>query len=572
MALATVITRPHRWEVPFGADMTPGDVDRVLLQAPFSQIDQTKFPSSASLRDILLNDARIVHFEKGDIVVREGDYGSSAFFIIAGSVDVVLKSLPPALLGRREAKKKGFFGAVSQLWRNPRFPEVRHISTLKKSAGLGARTRENDDIRVFLHDYPVILKENGTARIEQGEFFGEMAALGRTPRSATVVATGTTYLLEIRWQGLRDIRLRAPELKAHIDQLYRERALTTHLRETPMFRRLSEEHLAIVAAGTRFETYGQFDWYGDYKKMGGVSSAERLKQETVIASECQFADGLILIRAGFARLSQQYNNGERTTSYVARGQTYGFREICHNWRTKEQRPLQFTLRALGYVDVLIVPVALVQQYVLPTLPRSELPDLLPKAEPDVEVTEIVRERGEMDTGFMEFLVENRFINGTAAMVIDLERCTRCDDCVRACSAGHSNNPRFIRHGMQHGRFMIANACMHCIDPVCMIGCPTGAIHRSSVAGQVVVNDATCIGCATCANSCPYDNIQMVQIRNERGDFIRDDATQAPINKAAKCDLCVDQLGGPACARACPHDALGRLDMSDVDSLAKWLRR
>ena len=60
--------------------------------------------------------------------------------------------------------------------------------------------------------------------------------------------------------------------------------------------------------------------------------------------------------------------------------------------------------------------------------------------------------------------------------------------------------------------MVANACMHCVDPVCMIGCPTGAIHRESIEGQVVINDRTCVGCATCANSCPYDNIQMVEIR------------------------------------------------------------
>ena len=175
---------------------------------------------------------------------------------------------------------------------------------------------------------------------------------------------------------------------------------------------------------------------------------------------------------------------------------------------------------------------------------------------------------------MEFLVEKRFINGTSTMVIDLDRCTRCDDCVRACASGHENNPRFIRHGPVLGNHMVANACMHCVDPVCMIGCPTGAIHRSEEGGEVVINDLTCIGCTVCASSCPYDNIRMVEVRDSsQNDAIMVDPDKGkPIVKATKCDLCVDHYGGPACERACPHDALFRADLRDLEPLAKWLRR
>jgi Fe-S-cluster-containing dehydrogenase component len=178
----------------------------------------------------------------------------------------------------------------------------------------------------------------------------------------------------------------------------------------------------------------------------------------------------------------------------------------------------------------------------------------------------------IDPGLLEFLVEHRFINGTATMLMDLDRCVRCDDCVVACARAHDNNPRFNRHGRRHDHYMVANACMHCMDPVCMIGCPTGAIHRSSAGGQVVINDTTCIGCATCASSCPYDNIRMVEVRDASGAFIRDAVTNAPIIKATKCDLCLDQPGGPACQRACPHDALKRVDMQDLIGLGRWLNR
>jgi len=97
-----------------------------------------------------------------------------------------------------------------------------------------------------------------------------------------------------------------------------------------------------------------------------------------------------------------------------------------------------------------------------------------------------RVRGAINDTFVDFLVDNRTINGTATMLIDVDRCTACDDCVRACAATHGNNPRFRRHGPSHENLQVTNACMHCADPVCLIGCPTGAIHRHP-SGPVVID-------------------------------------------------------------------------------------
>jgi Fe-S-cluster-containing dehydrogenase component len=140
---------------------------------------------------------------------------------------------------------------------------------------------------------------------------------------------------------------------------------------------------------------------------------------------------------------------------------------------------------------------------------------------------------------------------------------KCDDCVRACASTHGGNPRFVRHGKTFDHWMVTNACMHCTDPVCLIGCPTGAIHRSESGGTVLINDKTCIGCSTCANSCPYDNIIMVAINDKKGRPILDPNDQRPIMKATKCDLCSEQISGPACVRACPYDALQRVDFRDL---------
>jgi len=584
--ITATISRPQRWDVPFDDKMDAAAVDRLLTIPPFSRIDAGQFPKSTPLRDILLNDTSLRLYRKGEVIVREGDYGNSAFFILQGSVTVTLgkNAIPASLLGRRETRKKSFMETLGQLWGNPVEPETRDVSryqAARAAVRAGGETRspnaksqspfQPQGTAVFIHDVPAVLK-GGTATLRAGVFFGEIAALGRTPRTATILAAEDSELLEIRWQGLRELRLRAPEIKQFVDENYRKYSLENHLRETPYFKDLTPAELKIVADQTRFETYGAFDWQTDYKKNKDADPVARLRGEPVIAEEGQYANGLILIRAGFARLSQKYNNGERTALYLARGQMFGLREIAHNWRTKESTPLRYTLRALGYVDVLVVPTAIVEQYVMPKIPASEMPiPIPPQQENTTLVSPLDQVHGKIPTDFIEFLVDNRFINGRATMLIDLNRCTRCDDCVRACAAAHDNNPRFIRHGPQLGHYMVANACMHCLDPVCMIGCPTGAISRDATGGQVVINDTTCIGCSTCANSCPYNNIQMVEIRDEHGELILDQEKK-PVNKAAKCDLCLEQITGPACVRACPHDALARLNMRETDNLAQWLQR
>ena len=87
---------------------------------------------------------------------------------------------------------------------------------------------------MFLQDVPRVLDENDTIVLEAGELFGELAALTRSPRSATVFAEDDAVLVEIRWQGLRDLMRRTDALRRHVERLYRENSLRVHLRETPL--------------------------------------------------------------------------------------------------------------------------------------------------------------------------------------------------------------------------------------------------------------------------------------------------------------------------------------------------
>jgi len=544
--IAATMIRPHRWDVPFGADMADADVDALLTVPEIASVRADAFPAHIPLRGILRNDARIVSFQPGDIVFREGDYGNSAFLVLSGAVRVVLApGLPADLLGRRRPQKKGLFQALSQLWTNSRIPEVRDAAHYRDVA-THQRAAAGGTTRVFLQDVPGVLDHHRTAALGVGTVFGELAALGRVPRSATVIAEVETKLLEIRWQGLRELRRYDPGWKRRIDENYRRNALHAVLQGDPLFAGLSPDALQAVADRVKFKTYGTFDWHVSYKEMRQSGAAA---EEPIIAAEGMVPDGIYLVRAGFARVSVRLGSAQRTLAYLGAGDQFGLAETYESWKTGKPVRLRRSLTALGYVDVLRVPSHILEKYVFPNL-----------KEPPRHAAAV--ERPIDDDAFGEWLVDERLINGTQAMLIDLERCVRCDDCVKACSSTHGGNPRFVRHGRIFDHWMVANACMHCRDPVCMIGCPTGAIHRHETAGVVIINDDTCIGCGTCANSCPYDNIRLVEIADSMGDPLVDEEGRVVV-KATKCDLCVDQPGGPACVRACPHDAMSRVNANSL---------
>ncbi len=567
MASGTVaIQRPQRWDLPFSSHMTAEDVARLMRVLPFRAMNEGAFSAAIPLRGILQNDCRINIYKPGDVVIQQGDYGHSAFLMLQGQAIVAMSSLP--VDGQEMAgpqRKPSLFKSIARLWSPRHVAEARDPSVWQD---VQRHLRQaGDSVRWFIQDIPGVVSRDEVFRLKGGDLFGELAALTRTPRSATVVAETTCEMLEIRWQGLRDLMKRDEALRNHVESLYRRNSLRGQLQLTPVIGELDEQRLQEVAAETVFESFGEFEWNRQFRSLHQKDIAERIEGEPVVAREGESADSVYLIRNGFARLSRQYGDGHRTIAYLGKGQVFGMRELSHNWRVNAHRPFTMTLRAVGYLDVIRIPRLAMEQLVFPNVPETCLPPLLPDVESENlpagranERRKQVREP-QLETGLLEFLVEGRYINGSHAMVIDLDRCTRCDDCVRACAATHDNNPRFVREGERHGNWMIASACMHCLDPVCMIGCPTGAIGRDTETGNVLINETTCIGCGTCSASCPYQNIRMVEIRNPSGHLLVDENSGKPILKATKCDFCHSSAGGPACQRACPHDALFRVDLT-----------
>lgn len=551
--------RNRRWDQPFGDEPLDAEtVARILTLPTFADVSPAEFQARLPLDKIIANDGRLRRYQPGEVIIRKGDYGNSLFVILEGGVLMLPVSIETERQGQSRKPGISWWRSIAQLVASTKPPEYRPTrrwrgrdTPVSQPSGLGRI--EIDDAK---RQYP-------TTALQAPQVFGELAALTGSQRTATIIAAeADTLLFELRWQGVRDIRTWSTPFRQRIDQVYRERGLVTRLRECPVFHHLDLQALDEIAKESLFETYGNVDWMHRFKKERQTDVSRVIEQETTICEQGDHVDGLLLINRGFARVTERVDYGEQAIDNLSVNDVFGLNEIAAVAAGETGVTLKASLRAIGYLDIIRIPTKLVCKYVLPGLPAHLRGDKRAAAtnEPG---------RQKMRQEMLDFVVDHRFINGEKAMVINLDRCVGCDDCVKACATAHGNNPRFTRHGFSHNNAMIVNACMHCTDPVCLIGCPTGAIHREQGSGTVVINDGTCIGCATCANSCPYDNIKMVDIRDKTGAFVLDNEGQT-ISRATKCDLCVDQLTGPACVQACPHDALIRIDIRDSGKLMAWL--
>ena len=603
-AEAIQVQRPSRWDEPLDASMTDADVAWLRTRGPFNSMDASAFPKATPLEGILRYDCRLHRVEPGELIVREGDYGNSAFLVITGNVRVLVDSLPQHQLGRPSSGKIGWGEALKRFLGRSPHPETRTPDQVSVNLcdGNHQSIRQVDDRpAIFLQDFEGVIRHNETVSLGPGELFGEVAAMYRSPRTSTVIAETEAALVEVRWQGLRVLR-RDRRFADTLDQHYRQHWLPVHLREIPLLRYLPEENLLTVIGETELRSYGRMEWNASYKKNRKRPPAEQIESEPVVIREGQLPTELIIVRSGFGRMCVDYGANQRTSAYLGKGHLFGLEEIAYNaLRPTDTPPLhyQHSLRAVGFLDALAIPIEVFASEVLPHVRKSELPETArslaeigPERRRDRRRSRSEQRDGPAtlatggtasdvrhaegssfeSTALMETIVQHRLNNGRDAMVIDLHRCTRCDDCVKACAAVHDGNPRFVRQGIIHDRLQFTQACMHCSDPVCMIGCPTGAIARDSSTGVLRVHDSICIGCGTCAAACPYENIAMVEITDRKGRPFIDDNAGKPIRKATKCDQCSGLPSGPACVSACPHDALVRIDLTESPPLTEWLEK
>jgi Fe-S-cluster-containing hydrogenase component 2/CRP-like cAMP-binding protein len=160
----------------------------------------------------------------------------------------------------------------------------------------------------------------------------------------------------------------------------------------------------------------------------------------------------------------------------------------------------------------------------------------------------------------------KLLLATDLLVIDMDLCTRCDECVAGCVNGHEGIARFHRANpkMRFDRWEVARACAHCGDAPCQAACPAGAITFLAD-GVVQIHHARCTGCMQCVPVCPFDVIVMRP---------PDDLAAWPQLKdpehghAIKCDRCLTKHKEPACVAGCPYGAAKR---GKPDELVPGLR-
>jgi tetrathionate reductase subunit B len=177
-----------------------------------------------------------------------------------------------------------------------------------------------------------------------------------------------------------------------------------------------------------------------------------------------------------------------------------------------------------------------------------------------------------------------------AMLIDIEKCIGCGNCVRACAVENKVPEGYFRtwieryhisdwqqetfpqvdspNGGKDGfsdnlppggkNFFVPKLCNQCADSPCTQVCPVGATYCSPD-GVVLVDEKYCLGCRYCVQACPYGCRFIDPVKNV----------------ATKCTLCYHRITKgltTACCEACPTAARVLADLKNPrDPIHEFLR-
>jgi Fe-S-cluster-containing dehydrogenase component/CRP-like cAMP-binding protein len=410
----------------------------------------------------------------------------------------------------------------------------------------------------------------------QNRILGEMTCLNFYPRSATVQAKTSAEVFEVRRNLLFALQ-RVPESREILLEVYRRQAVESLIRSADWFDGVSSEDRKAARA------YLLAAW-NQPRATPDAQTAERRQVELiqlapgqVIYREGEHSDAFYIIRIGHVKVSQatggvirylrpavEFDTRAKDRSSSAQRPGY-FGEIgcLADWPDAadafppEQRDPHrtATCTALDHVELvridrdcfrgLLTAIPALKAEVLKSARRllgvdtASPPPALPLA--PSPLAPLRRE-----------FVEQGLYNAQRLLVLDLEACTRCDECTKACSDTHQGITRLVRDGLRIDKWLVASSCRSCSDPYCLVGCPVDAIHRDGQGKQIRI-ESHCIGCGLCANNCPYGNINMhPRPKGEELQFM-----------ATTCDLCSSIVGPDnwrkvSCVFACPHNAAFRV--------------
>ncbi|HEX7335386.1 MAG TPA: cyclic nucleotide-binding domain-containing protein [Pyrinomonadaceae bacterium] len=428
----------------------------------------------------------------------------------------------------------------------------------------------------------VYVREDGgqkkIGQLDPGACFGEMALLAGVERNATVAVPGDkkAVVLEVTRPALRLLR-KLPTFGNILDETYRVHGIGRVLEDLrPLTGKpLSEALAAELRRTARYMVYGK---------------------NHVLCKEGESINRLILLKTGWVRRSHGVfidaaspevvlgMNEGIGVDFLGGGSCLGSEGVTQPQRWKYRASVMARTEVLEIpLDVFTSDPELRKQLVETFAGFSSSGSALPvaiEALPDLNALKAAEE--EIATGV---------IDGTNVLVMDMDLCIRCGNCSLACHKMHGQS-RLLRRGIQIERpvaigkkrlqhALVPQVCMHCADPECLTGCPTGSIFRDPF-GHIDIDKPTCIGCFDCATQCPYDAITMVPRASppansgfasklKKALSFKIDPPVAPETSddlvAIKCNLCEHTPLNPdgvrrkkySCEENCPTGALVRVD-------------
>ena len=349
------------------------------------------------------------------------------------------------------------------------------------------------------------------AEIPSGVQFGEMSVLAGTQRNATVRAPKdqSIQVLEVQRPALRLLR-KLPTFGQTLDAAYRKHGRANLIQEIAKITELSNEAISQLEAISKFRVFAK---------------------NHALFRAGELANRLYVLKSGWARLTPKTQlmniasgggaanggsasrnwNSKSVETYVGPSHCFGVDAITRDGEW------EYTCTLLERSEVLEISISKLRQQ--PELRETLLLAFSGMAIPTESKAWLESREPAPIARAQEDLIETGLVDATNLLVMDMDLCVRCGNCSMACHQIHGQS-RLVRRGIHISRpvalkknssyqsVLAPAVCLHCKDPECLTGCPTGAIARFPD-GQVDIDYKTCIGCADCATQCPYHAISMV---------------------------------------------------------------